>query len=71
VWVLRAGAPVAIAVTPGLSDGAVTAVAGDGLQEDDLVITADSRPSGAGARAASTARSSSSGGRPPGPPPMF
>jgi HlyD family secretion protein len=71
VWVLRAGAPVAIAVTPGLSDGAVTAVAGDGLQEDDLVITADSRTSGAGARAASTARSSSSSGRPPGPPPMF
>jgi HlyD family secretion protein len=42
VWVLRAGVPVRVAVTPGLSDGTSIAVTGDELKEGDLVITADS-----------------------------
>ena len=39
VWVLRDGAPVAVAVTPGISDGRMTEVTGGELQEGMLVIT--------------------------------
>jgi HlyD family secretion protein len=39
VWVLREGAPVAIAVTPGLSDGRRTEVESADLREGDAVIT--------------------------------
>ena len=39
VWVLRAGAPVAVAVVPGLSDGRRTEVENAQLREGDLVIT--------------------------------
>ena len=38
VWLLREGAPVAVAVTPGLSDGRRTEVAGSELHEGDAVI---------------------------------
>jgi HlyD family secretion protein len=38
IWVLRDGAPVGVPVTVGSSDGSRTAVTGDGLKEDDLVI---------------------------------
>ena len=40
VWVLRDGQPVRVEVTPGATDGSRTEVAGDGLAEGDLVITA-------------------------------
>jgi HlyD family secretion protein len=40
VWVLRAGVPVQVAVTPGETDGARTAVSSEGLAEGDQVITA-------------------------------
>ena len=40
IYVLRDGAPVAVPVTLGASDGKVTIVKGDGLKEGDLVITA-------------------------------
>jgi HlyD family secretion protein len=39
VWVLRDGAPVAVAVTPGVSDGRRTEVDGAQLREGDAVIT--------------------------------
>jgi HlyD family secretion protein len=39
VWVLRDGAPVAIAVTPGITDGRMTEVSGDQLQPGMQVIT--------------------------------
>jgi HlyD family secretion protein len=39
VWVLRDGAPVAVAVTPGISDGHVTEITGGDLQVGMLVIT--------------------------------
>jgi HlyD family secretion protein len=39
VWVLRDGAPVAVPVAPGLSDGRRTEVVGEGLREGDAVIT--------------------------------
>lgn len=39
VWVLRGGAPVAVPVTPGESDGRQTAVTATGLTEGDTVIT--------------------------------
>ena len=39
VWVLRDGAPVSVAVTPGISDGRTTEVTGGELQEGMLVIT--------------------------------
>ena len=39
VWVLRDGAPVAVAVTPGISDGRMTEVTGGDLAEGMLVIT--------------------------------
>jgi len=48
VWVLRDGQPVALAVTPGISDGRMTEITGGGLQEGMQVIT-DQR-SGAGSR---------------------
>jgi HlyD family secretion protein len=38
VWVLRDGAPVEVAVTPGLSDGRRTEIAGADLREGDAVI---------------------------------
>ncbi len=38
VWVLRDGVPTAVAVTPGLSDGRRTEVAGEQLREGDAVI---------------------------------
>jgi HlyD family secretion protein len=39
VWVLRDGVPVAVAVTPGVSDGRRTEVVGAELREGDAVIT--------------------------------
>ena len=39
VWVLRDGAPVALAVTPGISDGRLTEITGGELQEGMAVIT--------------------------------
>lgn len=39
VWVLRDGAPVSVAVTPGISDGRMTEVSSGELQEGMLVIT--------------------------------
>ncbi len=39
VWVLRDGAAVAVAVTPGISDGRMTEIAGGDLQAGMLVIT--------------------------------
>ncbi len=39
VWVLRDGAAVALAVTPGISDGRMTEVSGGELQAGMLVIT--------------------------------
>jgi HlyD family secretion protein len=40
VWVLRAGAPVAVQVQTGATDGSRTAVVSDDLQEGDRLITA-------------------------------
>lgn len=46
VWVLRDGAPVAVPVTTGLSDGRRTEVSGGGLREGDAVIVDETvRPS--------------------------
>ena len=39
VWVLRDGAPVAVSVTPGISDGRMTEITGGELQVGMLVIT--------------------------------
>ncbi|AGX88552.1 efflux RND transporter periplasmic adaptor subunit [Candidatus Symbiobacter mobilis] len=39
LWVLRDGAPVAVAVTPGVSDGRMTAITAGELREGMLVIT--------------------------------
>jgi len=39
VWVLRAGVPVSVAVTPGISDGRMTEITAGDLQEGMLVIT--------------------------------
>jgi HlyD family secretion protein len=39
VWVLRAGAPVALAVMPGISDGRMTEITGGDLQASMQVIT--------------------------------
>ena len=39
VWVLRDGAPVAVAVTPGISDGRMTEVSSTELQPGMPVIT--------------------------------
>jgi len=39
VWVLRDGAPVAVSVTPGISDGRITEITGGDLQVGMLVIT--------------------------------
>jgi HlyD family secretion protein len=38
VWVLRDGTPVAVGVTPGLSDGRRTEIGGSALHEGDAVI---------------------------------
>jgi HlyD family secretion protein len=46
VWILRDGQAVAVAVKPGISDGRMTEVSGDGLQEGAFVIT-DQRTAGA------------------------
>jgi len=39
VWVLRDGAPVAVAIKPGVSDGRMTEVTSDELQPGMPVIT--------------------------------
>ena len=39
VWVLRNGAAVAVAVTPGISDGRMTEITAGDLQVGMLVIT--------------------------------
>lgn len=39
LWLLRAGAPVAVTVTPGETDGRQTAVTAEGLAEGDAAIT--------------------------------
>ena len=39
VWVLRDGAAVAVAVTPGISDGRMTEITGGDLKAGMLVIT--------------------------------
>jgi len=46
VWILKDGQAVAVAVKPGISDGRMTEVSGDGLQEGMAVIT-DQRAVGA------------------------
>jgi HlyD family secretion protein len=46
VWILKDGQAVAVPVTPGISDGRMTEVTGDGLQEGMEVIT-DQRAAGA------------------------
>jgi HlyD family secretion protein len=46
VWVLRDGAPVTVAVTPGISDGHMTEITGGDLQAGMLVIT-DQKAAGA------------------------
>ena len=46
VWILKDGQAVAVAVKPGISDGRMTEVSGDGLQEGMAVIT-DQRVAGA------------------------
>jgi len=38
LWLLRGGEPVAVAVTAGASDGAMTEIRGDGLSAGDVVI---------------------------------
>lgn len=38
LWVLRDGAPVRVAITPGASDGRMMAVSSEELKDDDLVI---------------------------------
>jgi HlyD family secretion protein len=38
IWVLRDGAPAAVAVSAGASDGKRTEVSGKGLAEGDVVI---------------------------------
>ncbi|MDR3368293.1 efflux RND transporter periplasmic adaptor subunit [Rhodoferax sp.] len=48
VWVLRDGAPVAVKVTPGISDGRMTEITAGDLNEGMQVIT-DQRASGAAA----------------------
>ena len=45
VWILKEGQAVAVAVKPGISDGRMTEVAGEGLQEGVAVIT-DQRAAG-------------------------
>jgi HlyD family secretion protein len=49
VWVLRDGAPVAVNVTPGISDGRMTEITAGDLSEGMQVIT-DQRASGAAAK---------------------
>ena len=39
IWVLRDAAPVAVTVTPGLTDGRYTEVLSGDLREGDAVIT--------------------------------
>jgi HlyD family secretion protein len=39
VWVLREGTPVAVAVTPGISDGRMTEIVSGDLKEGMQVIT--------------------------------
>jgi HlyD family secretion protein len=39
VWVLRDGVAVAVAVTPGISDGHMTEIVAGDLRPGDLVIT--------------------------------
>jgi HlyD family secretion protein len=39
VWILRDGAPVAVNVTPGISDGRMTEITGGDLTEGMPVIT--------------------------------
>jgi HlyD family secretion protein len=46
VWILKDGQAVAVAVKAGISDGRMTEVSGDGLQEGMAVIT-DQRAAGA------------------------
>jgi HlyD family secretion protein len=46
VWILKDGQAVAVPVTPGISDGRMTEVTGDGIQEGMAVIT-DQRAAGA------------------------
>lgn len=46
VWILKDGQAVAVAVKPGISDGRMTEVSGEGLQEGMAVIT-DQRAAGA------------------------
>jgi HlyD family secretion protein len=41
IWALRDGAPTAVTVRAGLSDGTVTEVTSDDLEEDDLVIVGE------------------------------
>jgi HlyD family secretion protein len=47
VWVLRDGAPVAVSVSPGISDGRMTEITGGDLVEGVAVIT-DQRAGAAG-----------------------
>ncbi len=46
VWVLREGQAVAVTLKTGISDGRMTEVSGEGLQEGMAVIT-DQRSAGA------------------------
>jgi HlyD family secretion protein len=49
VWVLRDGAPVAVSVKPGISDGRMTEITGGDLTEGMAVIT-DQRAGDAAAK---------------------
>lgn len=49
VYILESGAPKAVEVKTGISDGKLTAVTGEGLKEGDLVITGTNGGTAAGA----------------------
>lgn len=72
IWVMRAGQPVRVAVSAGLSDGTSTLVTSPDLHEGDLVITADSRRPAAGAPSGNPGGNrGGNGNRRAGPPPLL
>ncbi|MBK9031281.1 MAG: efflux RND transporter periplasmic adaptor subunit [Myxococcales bacterium] len=71
VWVLRAGVPVRVPVTAGLTDGTTTVVTGPDLKDGDLVITADSSSRSGAASARGASARGGAGGRRGAPPPLL